>query len=249
MISKIPFVFILFASIILISSAFKLSPPSNYTWPKNSKNLCFVGRFDLVLNVQYLQSNGTKNTVRVPLDNNTYESYSVSCSTPMSVHELTISMLNGFTNILLDFTVASNNETSLTKVYGFITFNDKQTYFPNYANTSEGVHVFSSNETLFKTGRGNSYRCNTKTTIQGFDTNGSVVVQSIEIENLRIQPFVDDSKEFSDYGVEAVCSADIDKNSNLIPIIVGACLAVLIVIVLVAYLIGRRRNRNGYQSV
>ena len=41
----------------------------------------------------------------------------------------------------------------------------------------------------------------------------------------------------------------IAKNSNLIPIIVGACLAVLVVIVLIAYLIGRRRSRNGYQSV
>ena len=42
---------------------------------------------------------------------------------------------------------------------------------------------------------------------------------------------------------------DYIRNSNLIPIIVGVCLAVLVVVVLVAYLIGRRRNRNGYQSV
>ena len=48
---------------------------------------------------------------------------------------------------------------------------------------------------------------------------------------------------------EKVCAADIAKNSNLIPIIVGTCLAVLVIIVLVAYLIGRRRSRNGYQSV
>jgi hypothetical protein len=95
-------------------------------------------------------------------------------------------------------------------------------------------------------------------------------ITSIDVENLRIQPFADDTKEFSDYDdgmfppkknnryvlsafllfiLEKVCAADIDKNSNVIPIIVGACLAVLVVIVLVAYLIGRRRNRNGYQSV
>lgn len=46
-----------------------------------------------------------------------------------------------------------------------------------------------------------------------------------------------------------VCTADDEKSSNLVPIIVGACLAVLVVIVLVAYMIGRRRGRNGYQSV
>jgi hypothetical protein len=33
----------------------------------------------------------------------------------------------------------------------------------------------------------------------GFDTNASLVVTSIDVENLHIQPFVDDSKEFNDY--------------------------------------------------
>ena len=51
------------------------------------------------------------------------------------------------------------------------------------------------------------------------------------------------------FDLEKVCQADIEKDSNLIPIIVGACLAVLVIIVLAAYLIGRRRSRNGYQSV
>jgi len=40
-----------------------------------------------------------------------------------------------------------------------------------------------------------------------------------------------------------------DEVSQLVPIIVGACLVVLIVVVLVAYLIGRRMNRRGYESV
>ena len=131
------------------------------------------------------------------------------------------------------------------------------------------MHQFSANASLFEADRGNSYRCNTRTTVTGFTTTKNVTVTSIELENLRVQAFADDSKEFSDYGVgmcrqgkvgpaairffslvsEKVCSADVDKNSNLIPIIVGACLAVLVVIVLAAYLIGRRRSRNGYQSV
>jgi lysosomal-associated membrane protein 1/2 len=52
-----------------------------------------------------------------------------------------------------------------------------------------------------------------------------------------------------DFSLENVCEADAEKDSNLIPIIVGACLATLVIIVLVTYLIGRRRSRNGYQSV
>lgn len=40
-----------------------------------------------------------------------------------------------------------------------------------------------------------------------------------------------------------------DSISNLVPIIVGACLGGLIIIVLIAYLIGRKRSRRGYESV
>jgi hypothetical protein len=49
--------------------------------------------------------------------------------------------------------------------------------------------------------------------------------------------------------IEKVCTMDYFKSSNLIPIIVGVVLAILVIVILVAYLIGRRRNRNGYQSV
>ncbi|CAF3175995.1 unnamed protein product [Rotaria socialis] len=249
MVPKMYCIFLLFVSVFLASSAYKVSPPANFTWPTNSKKICFVGRFDLVLNVDYIQTSGEKVSVKVPLNNDTYESYRVSCSAPANIHELTVSMLDGFTEIILDFTVDSKNMTSLSRVYGYITFNDKQTYFKNYSAGLDGIHKFSSNESLFMNARGSSYRCNTKTVIQGFEKHQNVTVTSIDIENLRVEPFPDDTAEFSDYSVEKVCAADIAKNSNLIPIIVGACLAVLVIIVLVAYLIGRRRSRNGYQSV
>uniref|UniRef100_A0A1I8BDY5 MHC class II antigen n=1 Tax=Meloidogyne hapla TaxID=6305 RepID=A0A1I8BDY5_MELHA len=45
------------------------------------------------------------------------------------------------------------------------------------------------------------------------------------------------------------CAADA-RTSDLVPIIVGACLGGLVIIVLVAYLIGRvRAKRQGYNSV
>jgi lysosomal-associated membrane protein 1/2 len=42
---------------------------------------------------------------------------------------------------------------------------------------------------------------------------------------------------------------DSDEVSQLVPIIVGAALGGLILIVLIAYLIGRKRSRRGYESV
>ena len=54
---------------------------------------------------------------------------------------------------------------------------------------------------------------------------------------------------FCFFFIEKVCTMDIFKSPNFIPIIVGVCLGILVIVVLVAYLIARRRNRNGYQSV
>jgi hypothetical protein len=64
-----------------------------------------------------------------------------------------------------------------------------------------GLHRFLANESLFATDRGNSYRCNTKTKIDNFKVVGNVSITSIEIQNLRIQPFVDSPIIFNDYAV------------------------------------------------
>ena len=45
------------------------------------------------------------------------------------------------------------------------------------------------------------------------------------------------------------CAADLTGTSKLVPIIVGSALAVLVILVLVAYIIGRRKHRPGYQQV
>ena len=50
---------------------------------------------------------------------------------------------------------------------------------------------------------------------------------------------------FSD---EVMCDDDLEV-SNIVPIAVGAALAALVVIVLIAYIIGRRTRKRGYESV
>ncbi|ESO09655.1 hypothetical protein HELRODRAFT_195045 [Helobdella robusta] len=63
--------------------------------------------------------------------------------------------------------------------------------------------------------------------------------------NEQYQAFVNVSEIFFS---QAVKRCDQDSVSNLIPIVVGAALCALIVLVLVAYLIGRHHKR-GYESV
>lgn len=47
----------------------------------------------------------------------------------------------------------------------------------------------------------------------------------------------------------SVEECQLDENNMLIPIIVGAALAGLVLIVLIAYLIGRKRSHAGYQTI
>lgn len=51
----------------------------------------------------------------------------------------------------------------------------------------------------------------------------------------------------SSFGTAEECQ--MDKDQMLIPIIVGAALAGLVLIVLIAYLIGRKRSHAGYQTI
>jgi len=238
----------IFAACFLISSASKLSPPGNFSWPLDSPKLCFAARFNLSLNFQYLKTDGNNATVNIPLDEKTYETFSVSCDNATS-HEMTLFMMSGLTALFLHFKVDANHTASLTHVAGYFTINDLGNFFPNFAPSVQGTYHFSVNESAFEAIQNKSYQCNSKTTIDAFSTNANASLSSIEFENLRIQPFIDQSQKFDDFADAEICSADDEKSSNLVPIIVGASLAVLVIIVLVAYMIGRRRGRNGYQSV
>lgn len=242
-------VFLFIVCLTVLSSIHANQLPANYTLPPGSENLCFAARFDLILNVEYTQINGKTNLTRIPLNNETFEYYSGTCGLRNS-HTLTINMLDNLTSITFEFNINEKNQTSLTRVLGSITINETSRFFPNASTSAQGLFIFKANESLFETDINHSYRCNSKTKIENFKSkHGNVTIKSIDIENLRVQPFTNMGTPFHDYAAEKVCTMDYFRPSNIIPIVVGICLALLVIGVLVAYLIGRRRNRNGYQSV
>jgi len=69
----------------------------------------------------------------------------------------------------------------------------------------------------------------------------------ITVEQLTLEAFQNTTTPCDTKNKINTCADD--TVSNLVPIIVGACLGGLIVIVLIAYLVGRRRSRRGYESV
>nr|XP_015803462.2 lysosome-associated membrane glycoprotein 2 isoform X1 [Nothobranchius furzeri] len=105
--------------------------------------------------------------------------------------------------------------------------------------TSSGVfNASSTNLTLWEASIGSSYMCNKE---QNFTISDQL---SLFTFNLHVQPFGVKKGVFS---TAVDCMPDAE--SFVVPIAVGVALVILILIVLVAYFIGRRRNMaSGYQS-
>ncbi|XP_037117148.1 lysosome-associated membrane glycoprotein 2 isoform X2 [Syngnathus acus] len=109
------------------------------------------------------------------------------------------------------------------------------------ANLSSGV-VFSeanSSLSLWEAAVGSSYMCNKE---QNYTITSKLTIFTF---NLQVQPFAVKKGVFS---TAEECFLDSDL-SFLVPIAVGVALSFLIVLVLLSYLIGRRKSRTGYQSV
>ncbi|KAM5221135.1 lysosome-associated membrane glycoprotein 2 isoform 3-T3 [Ctenodactylus gundi] len=85
---------------------------------------------------------------------------------------------------------------------------------------------------------GSSYMCNKEQTVS---VSGTFQINTFD---LRVQPF---SVTKGKYSTAQECS--LDDDTILIPIIVGAGLSGLIIVIVIAYLIGRRKSHAGYQTL
>ncbi|XP_051782188.1 lysosome-associated membrane glycoprotein 1a [Erpetoichthys calabaricus] len=99
-------------------------------------------------------------------------------------------------------------------------------------------HAENNSLSYLRASFGKSYTCKAEQTLlvsSDFSVNAF---------DLQIQPFGVHDGQFS-----AVEECQLDEDNMLIPIIVGAALAGLVLIVLIAYLIGRKRSHAGYQTI
>ncbi|KAK1802925.1 hypothetical protein P4O66_021468 [Electrophorus voltai] len=199
--------------------------PGNYSIIGTNGTVCLLARMGLQLNVTYYSKSQNK-TVQSIMNlepNNT--SASGSCDSTAA----TLLLTEGLTNLSFTFTL----NTTTSKYY--LSALNLSAAWPDLT-----VSLIISNSTLdyLQGTLGHSYMCSTEQII--FVSNNF----SLNTFKVWVQPFgVKDNQ----YGSADVCS--MDQESVLIPIIVGAALAGLVVIVLIAYLIGRRRSHAGYQTI
>jgi len=113
----------------------------------------------------------------------------------------------------------------------------------NATNTTDKVKKQILNIATFQTPFKHSYTCLAEEVLKSSTGDFSLKIREVRVEAYRQTPAGN-----KQYSTAVQCAAD--DATDVVPIAVGAALAGLVVIVLIAYLIGRRRSRaRGYQSV
>lgn len=132
---------------------------------------------------------------------------------------------------VLNFTFTLNSTSNKYHLSGI-------SLFANWSDLSAPVSASNTSLDYLRSTLGRSYMCSAEQTL--------AVVPSFSLNTFRlqVQPFAVTTNQFA-----TAEECQMDQDQMLIPIIVGAALAGLVLIVLIAYLIGRKRSHAGYQTI
>ncbi|EDV29457.1 expressed hypothetical protein [Trichoplax adhaerens] len=224
----------------------------NYTLKDRDGKICFRAIFETTFKVMYLAKGSSKKIASFDLPPN--HAYRGVCSSKMIHFWITWKpayVLNmTFIEKAVNGTIQPNSEIDEMKEnQAWELENIKFTYdthdnknFPNAMKPAKSIVYSNATAVFFRTPVNESYTCVSKSVIPMYDMGGMKVMANVTISKAKIQPFA------QKYGAEFTCASDLAKN-NVVPIAVGAALAGLLLIVIVAYFIGRRNARAGYESV
>ncbi|XP_037545899.1 lysosome-associated membrane glycoprotein 1a [Nematolebias whitei] len=193
---------------------------------KNSNGTeCLLAQMGLQLNVSYVSQSQNKTVQELFNLTPNLTSSSGSCGASRASLVLTQEP-----TLTLNFTFTMNTTSNKYHLSGI----DLQ------ANWSDTTAPFSASNTsldFLRSTLGRSYMCNAEQTLQVVPTF------ALNTFRLQVQPFGVTTKQFA-----TAEECQVDQDQMLIPIVVGAALAGLVLIVLIAYLIGRKRSHAGYQT-
>ncbi|XP_062258062.1 lysosome-associated membrane glycoprotein 1b [Platichthys flesus] len=193
----------------------------------NNGTACLLASMGLQLNISFSSLSQNKTVQEVVNIQPTATNSSGSCKSDIATLMLTTDAQK--TNLTFSFTLNStSNKYHLSNV----------SLSAAWPDMKDPVSVRNNSLDYLRGSLGFSYMCREKQTLDVVQT------VSINIIQVQVQPF---GLTGSQFGAAEECQ--LDEDDMLIPIIVGAALAGLVVIVLLAYLIGRKRSHAGYQTI
>ncbi|XP_011506046.1 PREDICTED: lysosome-associated membrane glycoprotein 1 [Ceratosolen solmsi marchali] len=212
--------------------------PKPYKWIVNGTNSTIIIQMAVRLIIVY-QNSTTKQNVSVQIDLPANNNTKADGNFTKSDETLTLSWKssNQLNNSYLQLHFKrSANTYALNNLE--VSINSKE--IPNAALNSTLKLVHRGEH--FNTSIGNSYRCVRLQTFNLTQTNGSAITGFLKVTDLQFEAFKTDKK--TTFGLAEDCAFD---TPDIVPIAVGCVLAGLVIIVLAAYLISRRRSEaRGY---
>ncbi|KAL7405511.1 hypothetical protein ABVT39_002231 [Epinephelus coioides] len=197
-----------------------------YSVKNDNGTVCLLAQMGLQLNVSYFSVSRNK-TVQ-ELINLTPDLTNSSGSCEASSASLVLTQER---STMLTFMFSLNSTSKKYHLSGITVL----------ANLTDATAPFTASNTsldYLRSTLGRSYMCNAEQTL------AVVPTFSLNTFRLQVQPFAVTTNQFA-----TAEECQMDQDQMLIPIIVGAALAGLVLIVLIAYLIGRKRSHAGYQTI
>ncbi|XP_042348422.1 lysosome-associated membrane glycoprotein 1a [Plectropomus leopardus] len=198
----------------------------HYTVMNSNGTECLLAQMGLQLNISYFSVSQNK-TVQ-ELVNLTPNLTASSGSCEASSASLVLTQERSTT---LTFIFTLNSTSHKYHLSGI-------TLLANLSDATDPIRASNTSLDYLRSTLGRSYMCNAEQTL--------VVVPTFSLNTfkLQVQPFAVTTSQFA-----TAEECQMDQDQMLIPIIVGAALAGLVLIVLIAYLIGRKRSHAGYQTI
>ncbi|KAM6942840.1 lysosome-associated membrane glycoprotein 1a [Xenentodon cancila] len=198
----------------------------SYSVKNSNGTVCLLAKMGLQLNVSYASQSQNKTVEELVNLTPNLTLSSGSCGTSSATLTLTQEQTTS-----LSFFFTMNSTSNKYHLSGI-------NLLANWPNMAVPFSSNNTNLDYLRSTLGRSYMCNTEQTL--------VVAPSFSLNTFRlqVQPFGVTTNQFA-----AAEECQMDRDQMLIPIIVGAALAGLVLIVLIAYLIGRKRSHAGYQTI
>jgi hypothetical protein len=226
---------------VTTSTAAPPATPGDYKVPNDpTVKPCLRVMMQNIFNIQYNTTTGTIASVSIPLVNSSSDfTFNGTCD-DKGLDTLNITFNKGW---FLAFEYAQTGADQKSYQLSTVLFNYivDTTLFPNASEL--GPHFIKlENQTLFSTNKDSSYYCSAK---QSVVLNNKV---SMDISQYQGQAFMKTESD-GKFSTAVDCDADNQNTNKIVPIVVGSALALLVILVLIAYVIGRRKHRPGYQQV
>lgn len=197
----------------------------NYSVTNGNGTVCLLALMGLQLNVTHFSKSKNQTVSEVVNLHPNRTTASGSCGVTVA----TLTLSEDLTNLSFTFTLNSTTQKFHLSAVNVSAF---------WSDMTDRFEAGNVSLEYLQCSVGRSYMCSAEQTLAVVSTF------SINTFSLQLQPFNVTANRFS-----AAEECRVDRENMLIPIIVGAALAGLVLIVLIAYLIGRKRTHAGYQTI